>query len=94
MRAKVRDTELFFDVEGASLVPDGPRMVEKPSAFLLHGGPGGDHRDRQFAECDGDHARDVSSLEANHVPTIKNAVQQLDRNGRVAARRHHHVSVS
>jgi proline iminopeptidase len=43
MRARVRDTELFFDVEGASLVPDGPRMVEKPVAFLLHGGPGGDH---------------------------------------------------
>jgi len=43
MRAPVRDTELFFDVEGASLVPDGPRMVEKPVAFLLHGGPGGDH---------------------------------------------------
>ena len=29
MRARVRDTELYFDVEGASLVPDGPRMVEK-----------------------------------------------------------------
>ena len=43
MRAKVRDTELFFDVEGASLVPDGARMVERPTAFLLHGGPGGDH---------------------------------------------------
>jgi proline iminopeptidase len=43
MRARVRDTELFFDVEGASLVPDGPRMVERPIAFLLHGGPGGDH---------------------------------------------------
>jgi len=43
MRARVRDTELYFDVEGAALVPDGPRMVEKPVAFLLHGGPGGDH---------------------------------------------------
>src|SRR5215207_9008169 len=43
MRARVRDTELYFDVEGASLVPDGPRMVERPVAFLLHGGPGGDH---------------------------------------------------
>lgn len=43
MRARIRDTELFFDVEGAALVPDGPRMVEKPVAFLLHGGPGGDH---------------------------------------------------
>ena len=43
MRARIRDTEIFFDVEGASLVPDGPRMVERPVAFLLHGGPGGDH---------------------------------------------------
>jgi proline iminopeptidase len=43
MRAKIRDTEIFFDVEGAALVPDGPRMVERPTAFLLHGGPGGDH---------------------------------------------------
>jgi proline iminopeptidase len=43
MRARVRDTEIFFDVEGAALVPDGSRMVERPTAFLLHGGPGGDH---------------------------------------------------
>jgi proline iminopeptidase len=43
MRARIRDTEIFFDVEGATLVPDGPRMVERPVAFLLHGGPGGDH---------------------------------------------------
>jgi proline iminopeptidase len=43
MRARVRDTELYFDVEGAGLVPDGPRMREKPVAFVLHGGPGGDH---------------------------------------------------
>lgn len=43
MRAKIRGTEIFFDVEGAALVPDGPRMREKPVAFLLHGGPGGDH---------------------------------------------------
>ena len=43
MRARIRDTEIFFDVEGCSLVPDGNRMVERPVAFLLHGGPGGDH---------------------------------------------------
>src|SRR3954469_9008405 len=43
MRARVRDTEIYFDVEGAALVPDGPRLVERPTAFLLHGGPGGDH---------------------------------------------------
>ena len=45
MRAKIRDTEIFFDVEGAGLVADGPRMREKPPAFVIHGGPGGDHSD-------------------------------------------------
>ena len=43
MRAKIRDTEIWFDVEGAGLVPDGGRMVERPPAFVIHGGPGGDH---------------------------------------------------
>jgi proline iminopeptidase len=43
MRAKVRGTEIYFDVEGAGMVPDGARMREKPVAFLIHGGPGGDH---------------------------------------------------
>lgn len=43
MRATIRDTEIYFDVDGAGLVPDGPRMRERPVAFLLHGGPGGDH---------------------------------------------------
>src|SRR5579863_9647389 len=43
MFAAVRGTRLYFDVEGAGLVPDGPRMRERPVAFLIHGGPGGDH---------------------------------------------------
>jgi proline iminopeptidase len=34
---------LFFDVEGASLVPHGRTMREKPTLVLLHGGPGFDH---------------------------------------------------
>ncbi len=34
---------LYVDVEGPSLVPDGPRMREKPTLVLLHGGPGYDH---------------------------------------------------
>lgn len=34
---------LFVDVEGASLVPDGPVLREKPALILLHGGPGYDH---------------------------------------------------
>ena len=34
---------LFVDIEGPSLVPDGPTMREKPTLVLLHGGPGYDH---------------------------------------------------
>jgi proline iminopeptidase len=45
MRARIRDTEIYFDVDGPGLVADGVRMREKPVAFLLHGGPGGDHTD-------------------------------------------------
>ncbi|HUY27176.1 MAG TPA: alpha/beta hydrolase [Candidatus Binataceae bacterium] len=43
MRAQVGDGRLFFDVEGARLVADGPRMRERPTLLLLHGGPGADH---------------------------------------------------
>jgi proline iminopeptidase len=43
MRAKVRDTELFFDVDGSGLVVAGDQMRERPVAVLLHGGPGADH---------------------------------------------------
>ncbi len=43
MYAKVNGVRLFFDVEGAALVPDGPTMRERPTLLLLHGGPGLDH---------------------------------------------------
>jgi proline iminopeptidase len=43
MRAAIRGTEIFFDIEGAGLVPDGARMIEKPVLFAVHGGPGGEH---------------------------------------------------
>src|SRR3954453_20489474 len=43
MRAAIRDTEIYFDIDGPGLVPDGPRMRERPVAFAIHGGPGGDH---------------------------------------------------
>ena len=43
MRVLVNGVQLFFDVEGASHVPDGPSMREKPTLLLLHGGPGFDH---------------------------------------------------
>lgn len=40
MHIKVNGASLFFDVEGAKLVADGPRMREKPTLILLHGAPG------------------------------------------------------
>ncbi len=43
MKVLVNGVRLFFDVEGARLVPDGPVMREKPTLLLLHGGPGFDH---------------------------------------------------
>ena len=43
MHIMVNGARLYFDVEGAGLVPDGPRMREKPTLLLLHGGPGFDH---------------------------------------------------
>jgi proline iminopeptidase len=43
MRITVNGTELWFDVEGAALVPDGDAMRERPVILALHGGPGLDH---------------------------------------------------
>ena len=43
MYAKIRETSLYFDVEGAGLVPDGPGMRQKKEAMIIHGGPGSDH---------------------------------------------------
>lgn len=34
---------LFVDFEGPQFVPDGPRLRERPTVVLLHGGPGFDH---------------------------------------------------
>lgn len=43
MHVVVNGVRLFFDVEGAKFVPEGPVMREKPTLLLLHGGPGFDH---------------------------------------------------
>ncbi|MBN8871507.1 MAG: alpha/beta fold hydrolase [Rhodospirillales bacterium] len=43
MYADIRGTRLFFDVEGAGLVPDGPVLRAHKPALVIHGGPGGDH---------------------------------------------------
>ena len=43
MHVTVNGVRLFFDVEGAHLIPHGGSMREKPTLILLHGGPGFDH---------------------------------------------------
>jgi len=40
MHVDVNGTRLWFDVEGAALVPEGPEMRERPTVVLVHGGPG------------------------------------------------------
>lgn len=39
----VNGVRLFFDVVGAGLVADGPRMRQRPTIVFVHGGPGADH---------------------------------------------------
>ena len=43
MFVQVNGARLFFDVEGASLVPDIPRTRAEPTLLLLHGDPGFDN---------------------------------------------------
>jgi pimeloyl-ACP methyl ester carboxylesterase len=43
MHVAVNGTTLFFDVDGAKLVPDGRTLREKPTLIVLHSGPGHDH---------------------------------------------------
>lgn len=43
MFADVRDTRIFFDVDGMGVVSEGGRVLERKTVFLVHGGPGVDH---------------------------------------------------
>lgn len=40
MHVDVNGTRLWFDVDGAALVPDGSEMRQRPTVVLVHGGPG------------------------------------------------------
>lgn len=40
MRVDVNGTQLWFDVDGPGLVPDGETMRGRPTVVLIHGGPG------------------------------------------------------
>ncbi len=43
MFVRLGEQRIFFDVVGAKLEADGPRMREKPTLIAMHGGPGFDH---------------------------------------------------
>ena len=88
MRARIRDTDLYFDVDGMGLVPDGDCMRERPVIFLLHGGPGGDHasfKSRLPALTDTaqlvyvDHRGSGRSLDSNPESwTLDNNIDDID----------------
>jgi len=40
MQIDVNGTRLWFDVDGAALVPEGTEMRQRPTVVLVHGGPG------------------------------------------------------
>jgi pimeloyl-ACP methyl ester carboxylesterase len=43
MRLRVNGVGLFVDVLGPGWVPEGPRLRQRPTLLLVHGGPGADH---------------------------------------------------
>ncbi len=43
MKAKIRGTEIYYDIAGMQLAPVKNDFQERPVLFMLHGGPGSDH---------------------------------------------------
>ena len=43
MLIEVNNSRLYVDIVGSGLVAKGPEMIERPTIFILHGGPGMDH---------------------------------------------------
>jgi proline iminopeptidase len=60
MHIEVEGMRLWFDVEGASLVPEGARMRERPTVVLLHGGPGS--FDHSYLKPDFVHLADLAQV--------------------------------
>ncbi|MGN6819858.1 MAG: alpha/beta fold hydrolase [Sphingomonas sp.] len=58
MRVAVNGVRLFVDLDGQSLVPEGPSMRERPTVLLVHGGPASDHTNfKPFTDSLADHAQ-------------------------------------
>ena len=74
MQVEVNGTQLWFDVDGPALVPDGPAMRERPTIVLLHGGPG---------------SYDHSYFKPDFAPLTRQAqVVYLDQRGHGRSARH------
>ena len=43
MKAIFAELEIYFDIAGMQIAPEGNDPIEKPVLFLIHGGPGGNH---------------------------------------------------
>jgi proline iminopeptidase len=43
MKIDIGGLKLYVDIDGFALMPDGPRIKERPTVLLVHGGPGFDH---------------------------------------------------
>ncbi len=59
MFVNVNGQRLFFDCVGEKLRIDGPRLIEKPTLIVMHGGPGFDHARMR---PDFDHFADVAQV--------------------------------
>lgn len=59
MFVTVNGQRIFFDVVGEKLRIDGPRLIEKPTLIVMHGGPGFDHARMR---PDFDHFADVAQV--------------------------------
>ena len=59
MFVQVNQQRIFFDIVGDKLRIDGPRLVEKPTLIVMHGGPGFDHARMR---PDFDHFADVAQV--------------------------------
>jgi hypothetical protein len=70
MHIEVNGTRLWFDVDRPSLVPDDPRMRQRPAVVLVHGGPGSyDHSYMALGDLNTSDA--VSNLGAAPLPYQK-----------------------